>query len=74
MDNLKFRAVLCDPGAISQERPIQIYGNSRADIDSWAEKVLGTSVSKNAAVLVYQTVETQVGIINRPKPATEATV
>lgn len=69
MNTLNFRAILVDPGNTTAERPNQIFGTSRPEINEWADKVLATAIAKNAAVLVYQTVESQVDIITkRGKP------
>ena len=67
MNTLQFRALLVDPGNTTQERPVQIFATNRAEIDSWAALVLDKAVSKTAAVLVYQTVEQQCGMIIKPK-------
>ena len=64
----RFRAILIDAGNTTQERPLQIFGNDRAEIDRWADTVLRQAVSPDAVVWVYQTVEMQVGLINKPKP------
>lgn len=63
MNSLQFRALLVDPGATTQERPLQVYGTSRQEIDEWARRVLAKAVSEDAAVMVYQMVETQVALI-----------
>ena len=64
---LRYRALLVDLGDTTAERPVQIFGNDRAEIDRWAEQVLSKAVADNAAVMVYQTIETQVGLIPKPK-------
>ena len=63
----RFRAILIDPGNINQERPVQIFGNDRTEIDRWAAKVLSQAVSPDATVIIYQTVEQQVAMIRKPK-------
>ena len=64
---LNYRALLVDPGNASQERPLQIFGTSRQEIDDWARKVLDKAVSDNAMVLIYQTSERQIGMTAKPK-------
>jgi hypothetical protein len=64
----RYRAILFDSGNTTQERPIQIFGNDRAKLEEWAEVVLKTAVSPNAGVLIYQTIEQQVGLIPKRKP------
>lgn len=63
----RFRAILIDKGNATQERPLQIFGNDRAEIDKWADTVLRTAISPDAVVWVYQTIETQVALITKPK-------
>jgi hypothetical protein len=63
----RYRAVLVDPGAITQERPIQIFGNDRREIDRWAGEVLRKAVSSEAAVKVYETAEREIGLIVKPR-------
>jgi hypothetical protein len=63
----KYRAILIDPGNQHQERPLQIFGNDRAEIDRWANAVLMKAVSPDAAVLIYQQTEIQIGMILKPK-------
>lgn len=67
MNSLQFRAILIDPGNASQERPLQIYATSRKEVDKWADGVLASAVAQNAAVQVYQTVETQVAMLLKPR-------
>lgn len=64
----RFRAILIDAGNTTQERPVQIFGNDRAEIDRWAAAVLQSAVSPEAVVWVYQTIETQIALITKPKP------
>jgi hypothetical protein len=64
----RYRAILIDPGNTAQERPIQVFANDRKNIDEWAAKVLQSAISPGAVVWVYQTIETQVGLIPKPKP------
>jgi len=61
----KYRALLVDPGNATAERPTQIFGNDRQEIDRWAEAVLKNAISDAAMVLVYQTVEQQVAMISK---------
>jgi len=65
----RFRAILIDKGNTVQERPLQVFGNDRAEIDKWADTVLRAAISPDAVVWVYQTVETQVALIVKPKDA-----
>jgi len=67
MNTLQFRARLIDPGNANAERPLEIFGSDRKEIDDWAGKVLANAVSENAAVMIYQTVETQVALIPKPR-------
>ena len=67
MNALNFRALLVDSGNKTQERPVQVFASCREEIDRWAKEVLKQAVADNAAVLVYQTVESQVGLIVKPK-------
>ena len=66
---MKFRAILHDPGNLKQERAVQILSNSLDDVRKWAygdqsgdpeaaRGVLTKAVSKEAAVIVYETIET----------------
>lgn len=66
---MRYRAVLVDRDA-KQERPVQILTNSRPSADEWAAMQLEKAASPDAAVLVYQTVEQQIAIIQKPKPET----
>lgn len=67
----KYRALLVDPEA-KQERPVQVFGNDLSEIQRWSETVLTAAVSKDAAVLIYQTIEQQISIVNRsPMPPFE---
>jgi hypothetical protein len=63
----RYRALLIDPGNTTQERPVQIFGNDRTEIDRWAANVLRQAVSLDAVVNVYQTVEQHIAIIRKPK-------
>jgi hypothetical protein len=65
----RFRAILIDKGNTVQERPLQIFGNDRAEIDKWADTVLRAAISPDAVVWVYQTLETKVALITKPKDA-----
>jgi hypothetical protein len=75
---MRFRAILHDPGNANAERPVQILSNSRRStpdimgIDEWAAKVLQGAVSDDAYVDVYQTSETRVEIIMKPKTEPKA--
>jgi len=64
----RYRAILLDPGAINQERPIQIFGNDRELIDDWANKVVVQAVSDQAVVKVYETVEREIAAVVKPQP------
>ena len=66
MNALNFRALLVESGNKTQERPVQVFASCREEIDRWAKEVLKQAVADNAAVLVYQTVESQVGLIVKP--------
>ena len=66
MSALRFRAILIDPGNRSQERPVQIFGNDRTEIDKWAGEVLSKAIASTAHVNVYETVETLVHIVQKP--------
>lgn len=69
MNTLQFRARLIDPGNANAERPTEIFGTSRKEIDDWAGKVLDAAISKDATVLVFQTSEVQVDMVTkRGKP------
>ena len=61
-----YRAVLVDPG-LDSGRPVQVISSSRTDIDNWTNLVLASARAENACVLVYQSVETQVGLVMKPK-------
>jgi hypothetical protein len=61
----RFRGLLIDPGAANQERPVQVFGNNRADIEEWARRVLGVAVSEKAVVVVYETVENEIARLQR---------
>lgn len=63
----KYRAILIDPGALNQERPVQVFGNDRTEIDRWAATVLRQAVSPDAVVLIYQQTEIQIGMILKAK-------
>ena len=63
----KYRAILIDPGALHQERPVQIFGNDRTEIENWAAKVLLQAISREAVVLIYQQTEVQIAMILKPK-------
>jgi hypothetical protein len=67
---MKYRAVLNDAGATNQERPVQIMGNHKGEIDRWAALVLATAVSKGASVTVYETIEQQCGLILKKQEPT----
>jgi hypothetical protein len=67
----RYRAILIDTGNTTQERPLQIFGNDRAIIDDWANKVLAAAISPDAVVWVYQTIEQQVALVTKPKPETK---
>jgi len=62
---LKYRAVLNDPGAANQERPVQIITSTRADVDQWAALKLAAAVSDAAIVIVYLTVEQKIDILTK---------
>jgi hypothetical protein len=72
MITLQYRARLIDPGNANSERPLEIFGSDRKEIDEWAEKVLAKAVSERAAVMIWQTIETQVGLIPKPRPEKKA--
>ena len=63
----RFRALLDDPGNTTQERPQQIFGNDRAEIDRWADVVLRRAISPDAVVKVFETVESQVARVTKPE-------
>lgn len=67
----KYRAILIDPGNTHQERPVQIFGNDRLEIDRWAAQVLRHAVSPEAAVLIYQTIEQQIAMVFKSKEPAE---
>jgi len=62
----RYRAILFDPGAINQERPIQIFGNNRELIDDWANKVV-MQASDHAVVKIYETVEREIAAFIKPE-------
>jgi hypothetical protein len=64
----RYRAILIDAGNTTQERPLQIFGNDRAVVDDWANKVIQSAISPDAVVWIYQTIEQQVALIVKPKP------
>jgi hypothetical protein len=64
---MKFRAVLVDPDA-NHERTQQIFGNDIAQLREWATLRLATAVTPGAAVRIYQTAESVVELILKPKP------
>ena len=63
---MRYRAILIDPSDTTQERPKQILGNDRQEIDRWAAEVL-RSAGSSAMVNVYQMVEQQIAIIPKEK-------
>jgi hypothetical protein len=63
----KYRAILIDPANLKQERPLQIFGNDRTEIDNWGAKVLRQAISPDAVVLIYQQTEVQVAMICKRK-------
>lgn len=66
MPNL--RAILSDPD-MTADCPVQILGNSRAEIDRWATEVL-KAAGPNAVIRVYMTVEVIIDLLTkRGKPA-----
>ena len=65
-----FRAVLADPGNTSAERPLQTFHPTSEAAEHWASVMLPRAVSEDAAVLIYQSEETQVKfVIGKGKPA-----
>ena len=68
MKSLQYRARLIDPGNTTAERPVEIFGSNRRDMDEWSAKVLASAVADNAVVNLYQMVEQHIAIIHKPKP------
>lgn len=77
---MKYRAILTDPGNITQERPVCIQSNSLEDIRTWAygaidgglerpRGVLPGAHSEDAYVKVYEIREVQIDLLTkRGKP------
>lgn len=63
---MRYRAVLRDKGNTTPERPTQIMGNNRDEIDRWALQVLKTA-QEGAVVDVYETFESRIAVLPRPK-------
>lgn len=61
MPNL--RAVLTDPDSTA-DRPIQIVGTDRAEIDRWANDVL-KAAGPAAVIKVYLTIEVIVDLLSK---------
>jgi hypothetical protein len=70
--NLKYRAILKDPGNTTLERPVQIFSATRPPIDEWAEKVLNIAIFAAAYVEVFEVVETKIDIIRKNGTKIEA--
>ena len=64
---LRYRAILLDPGETTSERPVQIFGNSRAEVIDWANNVLKHAISPAAVVNIYETIEQQCQIVVKPR-------
>ena len=64
---MKYRAVLIDPGDKQQERPVEVLGNHRPELERWAHAVLARAVSDSAVVNIYMMVEQHVAIIPKTK-------
>lgn len=62
---MKYRALLFDPGNTQTERPIEVLGNHRAEMERWADAALAQAVSEDAAVKLYITEERELAIITR---------
>lgn len=67
---MRYRALLVDPGNTSQERPVEVLGNHRGELERWARAVLSIAVSPDAVVKLYEYVEQQIALI--PKAKVEA--
>jgi hypothetical protein len=65
----RYRALLIDSGQLNQERPVQIFAQDRSLIDEWTAIVLARAVSPDAVVLVYETAETRIAIVPKPRKA-----
>ena len=60
---MRYRAILNDPGDTTAERPREILGMFRPEMERWAKEVLKQAVSPDASVSIYQSVETEVALI-----------
>jgi len=65
---VRYRAILNDPADKSQDRPKQILGNSRKEIDRWTAAVLEAATATDASVSIYEWREQQIAIVLKPKP------
>lgn len=70
MAEMKYRAILIDPGNSAQDRPLQTFSNDRNVINEWAEKVLRNAVSEQAYVDIFQNLEQRIESKFKPKKAT----
>ena len=66
---MRFRAVLHDPGDKCADRPKQWMSNNRAEIDTAVSKWLEAAISSEASVSIYETAETRIASVMKPKPA-----
>lgn len=62
---MKYRAQLIDSGNKAQERPVEVLGNHRAELERWAGAVLAKAISPDAVVNVYAMEERHIAIITK---------
>lgn len=61
---LRYRALLVDTEGV-YERPLQTFCNDLRQLDDWAKATLARAVGKDAYVVVYREVETELGSIKK---------
>lgn len=64
--SLPFRALLIDPDSAG-DRPKQIFGSSRDEINRWASLILTKTASPRATVEIYQTTESRIATVAQPR-------
>lgn len=67
MSDIRYRAILVDPGNLTPERPIQTFANSPESVDDWARAHLSRTISEESRVDVFTVVETLTRRITRIK-------
>lgn len=66
MSNIRYRAILTDPGNLHPERPVQVFGNDLAEVERWAGVTLAKA-GKDSWVDIFQTSETRIERVEKPK-------